>query len=110
MCEGVLGTVDQLLIDNCLMSEVRNHKRNLVVAHYNYQKAYDKVHHDSMTIIYRWMGFPGRVVQVIEQLMCGWKPRLEVTAEGKKRDKQMDQHMERISSRRYLLTSKVLSR
>ena len=41
-CEGVLGTVDQLLTDNCIMSEVRNHKRNLAVAYYDYQKAYDK--------------------------------------------------------------------
>ena len=84
-CEGVLGTVDQLLIDNCIMSEVRSHKRNLAVAYYDYQKAYDKVHHDWMTIVYRWMGFPERVVQVMEQVMCGWQTRPEVIAEGKKR-------------------------
>ena len=27
-CQDVLGTVDQLLIDNCIMEEVRIHKRN----------------------------------------------------------------------------------
>ena len=65
-CEEVLRTVDQLLIDNCIiLSEARNHKRNLAVAYYDYQKAYDKVHHDWMAIVYRWMGFPGKVVQVI---------------------------------------------
>ena len=37
-----------------------------------------------MTIIYRQMGFSEKVVQVIERLMCGWKTRLEVTAEGNK--------------------------
>ena len=52
-CERVLGTVDQVLIDNCIMPEVRNHKRNLAIAYYDYQKAYDKVHHDWMTIVYR---------------------------------------------------------
>ena len=52
------------------MSEVRNHKRNLVVAYYDYQKVYDKAHHDWMTIVYMWIDFPKRVVQVIEQLMC----------------------------------------
>ena len=31
-CQDVLGTVDQLLIDNCIMEEVRTHKRNLAVA------------------------------------------------------------------------------
>ena len=34
-CEGVLGTVDQLLTDNCIMSEVRNHKPNLAVVYYD---------------------------------------------------------------------------
>ena len=42
---GILMKVDQLLIDYCIMLKVRNHKRNLVVAYYDYQKAYDKVHH-----------------------------------------------------------------
>ena len=46
-CERELGTVDQLLIDNCIMPEVRNQKQNLAVAYY------DKVHHDWMTIVYR---------------------------------------------------------
>ena len=30
------------------------------------------------------MGFPEKVVQVIQQLMCRWKTRLEVIAKGKK--------------------------
>ena len=45
-CEKVLGTVDQLLIDNAIMIEVRDHHLNLAVAYYDYQKAYDMVHHD----------------------------------------------------------------
>ena len=43
---GVLGTVDQLLIDNYIMDEVREHKTDLAVAFYDYKNAYDKVHHD----------------------------------------------------------------
>lgn len=31
-CEKVLGTVDQLLIDNAIMEEVRDHHCNLAVA------------------------------------------------------------------------------
>ena len=50
------------------------------------------------------MGFPKRMVQMIKQLMCGWNTRLEVTSKGEKRDKQMDQHTERISSVGFCLT------
>ena len=43
---GVLGTVDQLIIDRSIMEEVKTYHRNLAVAFYDYKKAYDKVHHD----------------------------------------------------------------
>ena len=83
-CQDVLGTVDQLLIDNCIMEEVRIHKRNLAVAYYDYRKAYDMVHHDWMLRVYEWMGIPKSVCKVIEQLMVRWKTRLEVFDQGKK--------------------------
>ena len=51
-CQDVLETVDQLLIDNCLMEEVRTHKRNLAIAYYDCRKAYDMVHHDLMLRVY----------------------------------------------------------
>ena len=44
--DGVLGAVDQLLIDQCIMGEVQEHQRNLTVCYYDYKKAYDLVHHD----------------------------------------------------------------
>ena len=46
---GVLGTVDQLIMDRLIMEEVKPYHRNLAVAFYDYKKAYDtydKVHHD----------------------------------------------------------------
>ena len=46
--EGVLGTVDQLLIDACIMEEVKEHHMNIAVAYYGYKKAYDKVHHETI--------------------------------------------------------------
>ena len=45
-CSGVLGTVDQLIIDNTVMGEVRNQQRSLAVAFYVYQEAYDMVRQD----------------------------------------------------------------
>ena len=82
-CSGVLGTVDQLLIDATIMDEVRNQQRNLAVAFYDYQKAYDMVQHDWMIRVYRWMGIQEKVVKVLIKLMKGWKTRLEVTQNGK---------------------------
>ena len=41
--EGILGTVDQLIIGRCIMEEVKHHHSNFAVPCYNYKKAYDKV-------------------------------------------------------------------
>ena len=62
-CSKVLGTVDQLIIDNAIMDEVREKQRNLAVAFYDYQKAYDMVRHDWMLRVYRWMGVPEKMVK-----------------------------------------------
>ena len=53
---GVLGTAHQLFIDNATVVEVRNKKRNLAVAFYDYQKVYDMVRHDWLMQVYSWMG------------------------------------------------------
>ena len=80
---GVLGTVDQLLVDNAIMDEVRNSKRNLAVAFYDYQKAYDMARHDWMLRVYEWMGIPASILNVLNKLMSGWKTRLELNEWGK---------------------------
>ena len=74
----MLGTVDQLIIDRCIMEEVKQHHRNLVVAFYDYKKAYDKVHHDWMIRVYDWIGIPRNVIRLIVDLMSKWKTRLEI--------------------------------
>ena len=71
--EGVLGTVDQLIIDRYIMDEVKQYHRNLAVAFYDYKKAYDKVHHDWMLRVYRWIGIPDEVIKLISNLMELWK-------------------------------------
>ena len=60
----MLGTVDQLLIDGCMMEEVKEYHGNLAVAYYDYKKAYDKVHHDWMLRVYSWMGIPLNVISL----------------------------------------------
>ena len=65
------GTVDQLIIDNAILDEVRDQQPNLAVAFYDYQKAYDMVRHNWMIRVYQWMGVPQKVVNVISKLMEG---------------------------------------
>ena len=67
--KGVLGSVDQLLIDNCIMDEVRKQQRNLSVAYYDYRKAYDNVHHDWMLCVYNWIRIQKDVISVLNELM-----------------------------------------
>ena len=96
-----MGTCqDQLLIDNCIMEEVRTHKRNSAVAYYDYRKAYDMVHHDWMLRVYEWMGITKSVCKVIEQLIMRWKTRLGVFAQGKKVVGRSDRNQERVFTRR----------
>ena len=59
--DGVLGTVDQLLLDNCIMEEVEEHKRSLAVSYYDYKKAYEKMYHDWMMMVFRGMMIDERV-------------------------------------------------
>ena len=76
--EGVLGTVDQLIIDRCIMEEVKHYHRNLAVAFYDYKKAYDKVDHHWMLRVYQWVGIPDEVIKLISNLIELWKTRLEI--------------------------------
>ena len=70
--------MDQLLIDNCIMDEVRKQQRNLSVAYYGYRKTCDNVDHDWMLRVYNWIGIPKGVISVFSELMKRWKTRLEV--------------------------------
>ena len=75
---GVLGTVNQLIIDRCMMEEVTSHHRNLARAYYDYKKAYDKVHHDWKLRVYTWIGIPTNVITLLRELMRKWKTRIEI--------------------------------
>ena len=45
---GASGTVDQLILDRCVMKEIKAQHRKLAVTFYDHRKTYDKVHHDWM--------------------------------------------------------------
>ena len=98
--KGGLGTVDQLIIDRCIMEEVKSYHRNLAVAYYDYKKAYDKVHHDWMLRVYTWTGIPTNVITLLRELMRKWKTRLEIWNNSEKKNQPMDQHPMWLSPRR----------
>ena len=66
------------------MEEVKEYRRNLGVAFYDYKKAYDKVHHDWMLRVSQWIGIPNKVITLISQVMEKWKTRLEIWSQGQK--------------------------
>ena len=82
--EGILRTVDQLIIDRCIMEEVKQFPRNLIIAFYDYKKAYNKVHHDWMLRVYQWIDVPDEVIKLISNLMELWKTRLEIWSKREK--------------------------
>ena len=82
--ERVLGSVDQLIIDRCIMEEVKQCHRNLAVAFCDYKKTYNKVHHDLILRVYKWTGIPDEAVKLISNLMELWKTRLETWSKGEK--------------------------
>ena len=66
------------------MEEVNQNHRNLAVVFYDYKKVYDKVHHDWMLRVYRWVDIPDEVIKLISDLMELRKTRLEIWSKGEK--------------------------
>ena len=66
------------------MEEVKRYYRNLTVAFYDYKKVNNKVHHNWILRVYRWVGIPDEVIKLISNLMELWKTRLEIWSKGEK--------------------------
>ena len=79
-----MGTVDQLIIDKSIKEEVKTYHQNLAVAFYDYKKAYDKVHHDWMLRVYKWIEISDNEIKLLSSMMRKWKTRLEIQKDGKK--------------------------
>ena len=79
----VLGTIDHILVDKCVLEEIKDHKRSAALCFYDYRKAYDMVPHEWMDMVFKWMKFHPKVLKLMERLRGGWKTRLEVYNNGK---------------------------
>ena len=67
--EGVLETINHLIIDRCIMEEVKTYHRNLSMAFYDYKETYDKVNHDWTLRIYKWMSIPENMIALLGESM-----------------------------------------
>ena len=83
-----MGTVDQLIIDKSIKEEVKTYHQNLAVTFYDYKKAYDKVHHDWMLRVYKWIEISDNEITLLSSMMRKWKTRLEIQKDGKKKYQQ----------------------
>ena len=85
----VVGTVDQLLVDECIMQQVKQKHLNLCVTYYDYKKAYDMVRHDWMLRVFNWMGVPKGLIVLLRKIMSVWKIRLEIFRNGQKENSRL---------------------
>ena len=63
---------------------MKTYQRILVVAFYDYKKAYDKVHHDWMLRVYKWIGILDNVITLLSLIMRKWKITLGIWKDGEK--------------------------
>ena len=63
---------------------MKTYQRILAVAFYDYKKAYDKVHHDWMLRVYKWIGILDNVITLLSSIMRKWKITLGIWKDGEK--------------------------
>jgi hypothetical protein len=79
---GILGTMDNLLVDRAILEESKEYARNLAVAYYDYEKAYDSTPHKWQTKCFKLCKINSKVINILEQLQKIWHTRLELWNNG----------------------------
>ena len=62
---SVLGAVNQVFVDRCIMEEVITYQRNLAVLYYDYKKTYDNGDYDWILHVYKWIGIHQTVISLL---------------------------------------------
>ena len=75
------GTIDQLLIDNMILTSARKNKRNLSTGWIDYRKAYDSIPHDWLKKSLEVHKFPQKIINFFTNIMQQWKTTLNLTTE-----------------------------
>ena len=78
----ILGTMDNLLVDRAILEESKEYERNLSVAYYDYEKAFDSTPHRWQVECFKLCKINDTVIKILEQLQKIWHTRLEVWNNG----------------------------
>jgi hypothetical protein len=76
--KGILGTMDNLLVDRAILEEAKQYSRNLAVAYYDYEKAYDSVPFEWQILCFKMCKINTSVIEVLKRLHAIWKTKLEI--------------------------------
>ena len=78
LSEGTRGCQDSLAIDQAILDEVRERRRDLAVAWIDFQKAYDMVPHKWLRKVLKMISAPKVVQRAVRRLMRCWETDIEV--------------------------------
>jgi len=78
---GKQGTIDQLLIDDMILSNARKNKRNLSTGWIDYRKAFDSIPHDWLIKSLEIHKFPQKIIDFFTNTMKMWRTTLNLTTE-----------------------------
>ena len=78
--KDVWGCLEQLMINKMILDEVIKHKRSVVMAWLDYQKAFDSVPHEWLLIALKLAKVPPLVISAIETLMQKWSMNVHLTS------------------------------
>jgi hypothetical protein len=81
--KGILGTMDNLLVDRAVIEEAKQYERNLAVSYYDYEKAYDSTPHAWQIQCFKMCRINEKVINLVQQLHTIWRTRLELCQDGK---------------------------
>ena len=69
---GTCGTIEQLLLNNSILKEVKNSGRNLVTVWLDNRKAFDSIPHSWLLKALKLTKVPSIVINAIKNLTKSW--------------------------------------
>ena len=78
--KDIWDCLELLMISKMILGEVIKHKRSIVMAWLDYQKAFDAVPHKWVLIVLKLAKVPQLVISAIETLMQKWSTNLHLTS------------------------------
>ena len=80
--KGSWGCADQLLVNEMILEQVRNNRRNLLMMWFDYKKAFDSVPHDWIIKALQLAKRPPKIMNAISKLMKVWATKITLKGEN----------------------------